>query len=137
MNTRKRISVVALLCIAACGSGTSGVSAPAGALLHTRVAAIRTAASHGDRSAAADQLTQLRDSVAALRARGEISDAAAKRILGAAATVQTELALLPPPSTTTTTTIEPTTTTKPKPPGPPKKGPGPKDHHHGPDDQNQ
>jgi hypothetical protein len=104
MSASRRLVLVAmLLLLAACGSGSSGVSNSAGTLLHAQVGAIRTAASHADRSAAAQQLVQLLTSVEQLKAKGELSNAAASRIRSAAAAVEGQLSLLPVPTTTTTT----------------------------------
>ena len=53
--------------------------------------------------AAAEQLAQLLATIDELRARGQLSQAAAIRIRHAAEAVNSQLALLPPPTTTTTT----------------------------------
>ena len=120
MNASRRLVLIAVIVLAACGSGSSGVSKSAGTLLHQQVGAIRTAAGHADRDGAALQLAQLLTSVEQLRAKGELSNDAAARIRLAAAAVQVRLSLLPAPTTTTTSTTTP-------PPGKPERndhGPG-------------
>ncbi len=121
MNGKRHAAAAALVFVAACGSAGSGISRPAGTRLHTRVAAIQSAAAHGNRDATALRVAQLRSSVQHLRATGQLDSAAAARILRAAQAVQDQLALLPEPTTTTTET---TTTTSPD---PPSQG---KDKHH-------
>jgi hypothetical protein len=101
---------IGLLVLASCGGSGSGVSSAASAQLQFRVAAIRVAAARGDRDTADTQLAQLRADVVRFRADDKVDDSAATRILRAAESVQTELALLESASTTTTTT---TTTTEP------------------------
>ena len=107
MNPSRRLVLIAVIVLAACGSSSSGVSKSAGALLHQQVGAIRTAAGHADRGGAAQQLAQLLTTVEQLRAKGELSKDAAARIRLAAATVQARLSLLPAPTTTATTTTPP------------------------------
>ena len=121
MNPSRRLVLIAVIVLAACGSSSSGVSKSAGALLHQQVGAIRTAAGHADRDGAAQQLAQLLTTVEQLRAKGELSKDAAARIRLAAATVQARLSLLPAPTTTTTTT---TTTSPPRAQERNKHGPG-------------
>jgi hypothetical protein len=83
------------------------------------VARVRAAARAHDVVGAKARLDDVRRMLALLRARGDVSDAAARRILAAAATVEADLRLVP---TTTTST---TTTTSPPPPHEKKK------EHHG------
>jgi len=111
VNGKYRVALVALIFFGACGGAGSGISGSAGAVLHAEVAAIRAAAAHGESQTAVAELAQLRASVVQLRAGGLLSAAATARILSAAQTVQTQLALLPAPTTTTTTTTSPTTST--------------------------
>ncbi len=92
---------------AACGGSGSGVSRSAATRLHAQVTAIRTAASHTDRSATARELARLLVIVDQLQAKGELSSDAVTRIRRAAAAVRAELSLLPVPTTTTTTTAPP------------------------------
>ena len=126
MNVSRRLVLIAVIVLAACGSGSSGVSKSAGTLLHQQVGAIRTAAGHADRDGAAQQLAQLLTSVEQLRANGELSKDAAARIRLAAAAVRAQLSLLPAPTTTTTST----TTLPPGEHEPSNRGPGkPKDHN--------
>ena len=133
MNARRALAAGLLLVVTACGGSGSGVSRSAAAQLETQVAAIRTAAAHGDRVGSAAQLLQLLATVQHLRAQGRISAGAEARILSAAQTVETDLALLPAPTTTTTTSTTTTsttsTTTTTEPPRHHDHG-----HHH---DQNQ
>jgi hypothetical protein len=63
------------------------------------------------------QLADLRKSVLVFRSQGDLSDAAATRILNAAAVVQSDLGLITPNTTTSPTTT--TTTTVPTKPAPP------------------
>jgi hypothetical protein len=125
MNVSRRLVLIAVVVLAACGSGSSGVSKSAGALLHEQVGAIRIAAGHADRDGAAQQLAQLLTSVGQLRAKGELSKDAAARIRHAAAAVQAQLSLLPAPTTTTTTTTPPPREQERNDHGPGQR----KDHH--------
>lgn len=86
------------------GGGESAVTAAAGARLGAQVDAIRQAAAAGDRAGAQLRLAELRQAVSELLAAGELTSAAALRILDHAAAVETGLASLP---TTTTTQILP------------------------------
>jgi hypothetical protein len=108
---------------AGCGGG-SGINRQASEQLVTAVARVRAAARAHDVVGATARLGDVRRMVAVLRARGDLSDSAAGRILGAASAVATDLRLIP---TTTTTTTSTTTTTTPTQPPPPKK----KGHGHG------
>jgi hypothetical protein len=107
---------------AGCGGG-SGVSPQASDQLTGAVARVRAAARAHDVVGANARLGDVRRMVTFLRARGDVSGAAAARILEAANEVAADLGLIPTTPTTTTTT----TTTTPPPPPAPEKGKG----HHG------
>jgi hypothetical protein len=104
---------------AGCGGG-SGVDRQASDQLTTAVAGVRAAASADDVTLASARLDDLRRMVLFLRLRGDVSDHAAGRILGAADAVAADLDLIPTTTTTststTTTTTTPTTTPQPFPP---------------------
>jgi hypothetical protein len=91
-------------------AGSGSLPRSAAALLQPRVAAIRMAASVGDPAGAMAAAAEVRRTVAALQATGDLSAKQATAILAAAAEVETQLALLAPPavetSTTTATTID-------------------------------
>jgi hypothetical protein len=101
------------LVVALAGCGTDGGIGEASATLAPRVAAIRAAAANGDAAAAVGELAALRQSVASLRAAGELSDDDAARVLTASAEVEAELATLAPsvPSPQTASTVAGAVTT--------------------------
>jgi hypothetical protein len=105
-----------------CG-GNSGTSRQVSNQLGAEVARVRAAAATRDISTATARLDDLRRSVLLLRANGDLSAAAASRILLAADRVQTDLPLIAQTSTTTTTASTSTTTatTAPKSTTPPKR----------------
>ncbi len=106
----KRVLFVALvvaLGAAGCGGANSGVSEKASAELDTSVGRIRVAAAAQDRTAADQALAELQGRVEELGSQGEISDAAAARILDAAGRVQAELAAIPTPTTPAPATVAP------------------------------
>ena len=102
MNTCRRVVGLAMLFLVACGSTGSGISSSAATRLQAEVNAIKSAANGANRSAAAHQLAQLLATIDQLRARDQLSQAAAARIRHAAEAVNSRLALLPLPTTTTT-----------------------------------
>lgn len=106
---RRLVPIMVLLAgLVACGGGRSGISDTAAAQLGPHVARIRAAA--GDPPAASAELDGLRVAVDELRRTGELSEAAAARVLAAGAEVEARLAGLTPPPTTTwadTTTSTP------------------------------
>jgi hypothetical protein len=104
-----------------CGGGSS-IDRQASQQLAGAVARVRAAARAHDVAGARARLDDVRRMLALLRARGDVSDAAARRILAAADAVGTDLRLIP---TTTTTSTSTTTTTPPRRPPPNGK----KDHH--------
>lgn len=105
MRRRTCTVVFVLLVLVACASHDPGVSVAAATRLHAQVAALRSAAARGDRTAASRQLAQFRTELDRLRARGEINADAEARIRRAIAVVQAQLSLLPAPTTTTTTVV--------------------------------
>ena len=102
MKPWRRVVVLVTVFLVACGSNGSGISSSAATSLQAEVNAIKSAATGADRSAATQQLSQLVATIDELRARGQLSQAAAARIRHAAEVVNGQLALLPPPTTTTT-----------------------------------
>ena len=97
--------LVLLLLLAACGQEGAGIGQGASAALDPQVQQVRAAATRGDRVGAARELAELRQTVADLRQREELSEAGAARVLAAAAEVEARLGagatpatLLPPAS---------------------------------------
>jgi predicted small lipoprotein YifL len=89
--------VVLLLAISLVGCGReSGVGQQASDKLTPGVQAIRAAAASGDREAATEKLAELRQTVAELRAAGQLSEAGAAKVLAATTDVEVQLAALPP-----------------------------------------
>jgi hypothetical protein len=111
------------LCASACG-GHGGISRSASAQLANAVAGVRAAARAHDVTAARARLDDVRRIVVSLKARGDLGDAAARRILVAADEVGGDLSLI---STTTTSTTTTTTQPAPSPTVPPVEKP--KGHH--------
>lgn len=101
----RRVAVVVLAAAAltGCGGDDPAVPAGAGAQLGARVAAIRQAATAGDRAAAELRLSELRRAVGEFQGAGGLADSTAARILARAAVVEANLTSL----TTTTTTTQP------------------------------
>lgn len=104
---------VAATSVVACGGDAPPVSDAAAIELAERVEQVRTDATAGDADAARAGLADVRATVDRLRARGELTEQAATRILAASADVEDGLALI------TTTTSPPTTTAPTTPPPPP------------------
>jgi hypothetical protein len=96
--------VLCALLVGACGSSKPSISATASATLVGEVARIRAAVTSNDPAAAHAQLAQLRATVAALEAQGQLSGSRATTILATAAEVDTQLGpeATNPPATTTT-----------------------------------
>ena len=101
------LSLAAVLALAACGAGGGDLSQAAAARLGPQVAAIRSAATAGDRAGAEAAVAQLRATIAQMEQAGEIPGERAKDMLAAAAAVEAQLGLLPAPTTTTTTAPPP------------------------------
>lgn len=104
---RAHIVVVVALTLAGCGHGTPAISNDASKALQAKVAQIRISASARDATAATAELAELRTQVAELRRNGELSEAAAQKILDAAVVVDQNLSLITTTTTTTTTTSPP------------------------------
>ena len=108
----KRMAALVLVGILAAGCGRSGdLPDQVAAELRDRMTAIRAAAGAGNRAEAEAALAELRRRVVELEQAGQVDDRKAAEILGAAAEVETQLALLPapappPPPTTATTAVE-------------------------------
>lgn len=98
------VAVAVVAALTGCGGDDPTVPAGAGAQLGARVAAIRQAATAGDRAAAELRLSELRQAVGELQGAGELAERTASRILARAAVVEANLTSL----TTTTTTTQPT-----------------------------
>ena len=91
--------VVLLVLLVACGQEGDGIGQSASAALDPHVQQVRAAATRGDRAGAARELTELRQTVADLRERGELSEAGAARVLAAAADVEARLGAGATPAT--------------------------------------
>lgn len=96
--------LVLLVLLVACGQGGDGIGQSASAALDPHVQQVRAAATRGDRTGAARALTELRQTVADLRERGDLSEAGAARVLAAAAEVEAGLGA----GATPTTQVAPT-----------------------------
>jgi hypothetical protein len=105
-------AVTFALCAAGCG-GHSSIDRQASEQLAGVVAQVRAAARAHDVVAANARLDDIGRMVALLRARGDVSEGAARRILAAADAVRTDLRLV---ATTTTSTSTTSSTTSPPPP---------------------
>jgi hypothetical protein len=103
--------VLAGLLAAGCGR-SANLPDEVAAELRDRVTSIRAAAGDGDRPQAEAALAELRRRVVELGQTGQVDDWRAEEILGAAARVEAQLALLPapappPPPPATVTTVVP------------------------------
>lgn len=90
----RRIRFVLLLLVlplVGCGQEGTGIGQNASASLDPHVQQVRAAATSGDHAGAVRELAELRQTVAELRQRGELSESAAARVLAAAAEVQAQL----------------------------------------------
>jgi hypothetical protein len=102
--------VVALVAVALAGAGAGcggagpSMTSDAARKLAAQDQAVHLALAGGDRGAVDQSLVGLRDTVATLQGRGQLSADRAHAILAAVDTVQTHLVLLPTTTTTTTTT---------------------------------
>ena len=107
---RRRLTPLLLLALVACGREAAGIGERASAVLAPQVQQVRASASAGDRAGAQRKLAELRQTVADLRERGELSEAGASKVLAAAAEVEARLAPVatptqaPPPAQVSTTT---------------------------------
>lgn len=102
---RRLLGPLLLLALVACGQEAAGIGRSASAVLDPQVQQVRALATSGDRAGAQRVLAELRQSVADLAQRGELSDAGAARVLAAAAEVEALLG----PATAPTTQVSPTT----------------------------
>lgn len=87
----RRLGTLMLLVLMACGQEADGIGHSAAATLEPQVQQVRAAATNGDRAGAAARLAELRQTVADLRQRGELSDDAAAKVLAAATAVEAQL----------------------------------------------
>lgn len=87
----RRLGPLVLLLLVACGQQGEGIGQRAFAALDPQVQQVRAAATSGDRAGAARELAELRQTVADLRQRGELTEAGAARVLAAAAEVEARL----------------------------------------------
>lgn len=101
----RRLGPLLLLVLMACGQGADGIGTRAAAALGPQVQQVRAAATNGDRAGAAAQLAVLRQTVADLRQRGELSEQGAAKVLAAAAAVEAQLGPGPTPTQATSTTL--------------------------------
>lgn len=101
----RRLGTLVLLVLMACGQETGGIGQSAAAALEPQVQQVRAAAANGDRAGAAAKLAQLRQTVADLRQRQELSEEGAAKVLAAAAAVESQLGTgsTPAPQVTSTT----------------------------------
>lgn len=95
------IAVAIVFILAGCGHGKAAISNDASKVLQAKVAQIRASASAHDAPAVTTELAALRAQVAELRQSGQLSAAAAQKILDAATAVDRNVLLI------TTTTTEP------------------------------
>lgn len=93
-----RLGPLLLVLLVACGQEGAGIGESAAAVLDPQVQQVRAAATSGDRATAARELAELRQAVAALRQRGELSETGAARVLAAAAEVEARLGALTTPA---------------------------------------
>ena len=116
--TSRQVATAALLMVGLAGCGGSDrLSRPAAARLQPQVAAIRAAATSGDRAGAMVATANLRQAVDQLRTTDEITPQQASEVNAAVAEVDAQLALLPPPPPKNPTSTTETTVTE--------EGPGP------------
>ena len=92
----RRLGFLLLLLLVGCGQEGAGIGQSASAVLDPQVQQVRAAASNGDPAGAARELAELRQTVAGLRQRGELSESAAAKVLAAAAEVEAQLAGITP-----------------------------------------
>lgn len=92
----RRLGFLLLLLLVGCGQEGAGIGQSASAALDPQVQQVRAAASNGDPAGAARELAELRQTVAGLRQRGELSESAAARVLAAASEVEARLAGITP-----------------------------------------
>lgn len=117
---RGRIVVagVALLALAGCDRGVSGLGAQSVELLHERVAAVRTAADTEDRAAALAAVDAFRAEVRRLLDAGELTEAEAAGLLAHADAIASGVdaeVVEPTPTPTPQPTPEPTPEPSPEP----------------------
>ena len=112
----RRLGFLVLLLLVGCGQEGAGIGQSASAALDPQVQQVRAAATSGDRAGAARELAELRQTVADLRQRGELSESAAAGVLAAAAEVEAQLEAGMTPATqvapTTSGQREPTRTAR-------------------------
>ena len=107
----RRLGFLLLLVLVGCGQEDAGIGQTASAALNPQVQEVRSAAASGDRVGAARELAELRQTVADLRQRGELSESAAAKVLAAAAEVEAQLEA----GMTPATQVAPTTAGQPEP----------------------
>ena len=101
----RRLGTILLLVLMACGQEADGIGRSAADALEPRVQQVRAAATNGDRAGAAAKLAELRETVADLRQRGELTERGAAKVLAAAAAVEAQLGPGSPPTAQVTTTL--------------------------------
>jgi hypothetical protein len=87
----RRFAPLLLLLLVACGQETVGIGQRGSAALSPQVRQVRAYASSGDDAGAQRTLAEIRQTVADLRQRGELTDAGASRVLAATAEVEAQL----------------------------------------------
>jgi hypothetical protein len=112
------LGVLAVVGAGCGGASSTSMTSDAARQLAARDQSVHVALATGDRAAIDQSIASLRQTVATLEGKGQLSVDRAKAILAAVNVVQTDLVLLPTTTTTTTTTT----------PVPPHGDHGPKDH---------
>ncbi|HEV2760575.1 MAG TPA: hypothetical protein VGV86_13500 [Acidimicrobiales bacterium] len=100
----RRLGFLVLLLLVGCGQEGAGIGQSASAALDPQVQQVRAAATRGDRAGAARELAELRQTVADLRQRRELTESAAAKVLAAAAEVEARLEAGITPATQVTPT---------------------------------
>jgi hypothetical protein len=94
----RRFAALLVLLLVACGQEAAGIGQRGSAALGPQVRQVRASASSGDLAGAQRTLAEIRQTVADLRQRGELSDAGASRVLAATAGVEAQLGTVATPT---------------------------------------
>lgn len=100
----RRLAPLLLVVFVACGREAAGIGERASAALAPQVQEIRASATAGDRGEAQRKLAELRQTVADLRERGELTETGASKVLAAAAEVEARLGPVATPTQVSPTT---------------------------------
>ena len=101
----RRLGTLLLVVLMACGQEAGGIGQNAAAELQPQVQQVRAAATNGDRAGAAAKLAELRQTVADLHRRGEMSEEGTAKVLAAAAAVEAQLGSASTSATQLSTTL--------------------------------